>query len=59
MSQIPQNPVMLLSFINTRLRDRYHSLQECCDDLQLQQQKLEDDMKQIGYFYNDLQNQFI
>ena len=30
---IPQDPVMLLSFINLKLRDYYGSLEQLCDDL--------------------------
>ncbi len=30
---LPQDPVILLSYINTRLRDSYSSLEALCDDL--------------------------
>ena len=29
--KLPKDPVMLLSFVNTHLRDRYPSLQEFCE----------------------------
>ena len=32
---IPQDPIILLSFINTRLRDQYASLDALCDDLDI------------------------
>ena len=32
---IPKDPVMLLSFINMKLRDFYPSLDELCTDLDL------------------------
>ena len=34
---IPQDPIMLLSFINTRLRDQYASLDQLCEDLDVDQ----------------------
>ena len=34
MSVIPNDPVILLSFLNTRLRDQYDSLSALCDDLE-------------------------
>ena len=31
--QLPEDPMMLLSFVNMKLRDEYDSLQALCDDL--------------------------
>ena len=31
--KLPEDPVMLLSFVNTKLRDQYASLDALCDDL--------------------------
>ena len=36
MENLPSDPAMLLSVVNTRLRDNYASLDELCDDLHLQ-----------------------
>ena len=30
---LPQDPVMLLSAVNMKLRDRYGSLEDLCEDL--------------------------
>ena len=33
---LPEDPMMLFSFINMKLRDNYSSLDELCDDMHLQ-----------------------
>ena len=50
--------VMLLSFINTKLRDEYSSLNSLCNDLSLDEEFLKDKLKNIGYEYNIDINQF-
>lgn len=52
------DPVMLLSFINTKLRDEYSSLNSLCNDLSLDEEFLKDKLKNIGYEYNIDINQF-
>ena len=32
---LPEDPMMLFSFINMKLRDNYSSLDELCDDMHL------------------------
>lgn len=56
---IPQDPVILLSFINTNLRDYYNSLTDLCKSLNLNEQELVDKLKSINYEYNPINNQFI
>lgn len=56
---IPQDPVMLLSFINLKLRDYYPSLQECCDSLSIDPRKLTQKLLTIGYQYDETRNQFV
>lgn len=56
---IPKDPVMLLSFVNTQLRDYYPSLSELCEDKQLNQEDLERKLNQIDYFYDAGKNQFV
>ena len=41
MAGIPKDPVMLMSFLNTKLRDQYSSLEELCQDLEADQAELE------------------
>jgi len=56
---IPQDPVMLLSFINLKLRDYYGSLEQLCDDLEVNEQEIRDKLASIDYHYNEERNQFV
>ena len=56
---IPQYPVMLLSFINLKLRDYYGSLEQLCDDLEVNEQEIRDKLASIDYHYNEERNQFV
>ena len=53
---IPQDPVMLLSFINLKLRDYYGSLEQLCDDLDVKEQEIRDKLASIDYHYNEERN---
>lgn len=55
---LPEDPVILLSVINTRLRDNYSSLDELCDDYNIKRENIESKLGKIGYTYNESQNQF-
>ena len=55
---IPKDPIMLLSFINLKLRDYYSSLEQLCDDLDIDQDELTEKLSAAGYQYSG-QNQFI
>ena len=56
---IPQDPVMLLSFINLKLRDFYGSLKQLCDDLAGKEQEITDKLAAIDYHYDEERNQFV
>ena len=56
---IPTDPVMLLSFANMKLRDFYSSLDDMCEDLQLDRKELEKKLGTIDYAYDEKANQFI
>ena len=55
---IPNDPVMLLSYINTQLRDNYKDLEDLCDRLDVSQSEIEEKLGHIGYRYNKDLNQF-
>ncbi|MCD7840004.1 MAG: DUF4250 domain-containing protein [Erysipelotrichaceae bacterium] len=55
---IPNDPVMLLSFINMKLRDQYDSLDSLCDDLDVSKQEIIDKLESINYQYDETNNQF-
>ncbi|MGN0144525.1 MAG: DUF4250 domain-containing protein [Clostridium sp.] len=52
------DPFMLLSFINTKLRDEYSSLSLLCSDLDLNEENLKNKLEDIDYKYNEEINQF-
>lgn len=56
---IPQDPVILLSFINTHLRDYYTSLSDLCKSLNIDEQELVSKLQAINYEYNPVSNQFV
>lgn len=56
---IPNDPVMLLSFVNLKLRDYYTCLEDLCEDLQVNQQELEEKLAGIDYHYKQDKNQFV
>ena len=56
---IPKDPVMLLSFINLKLRDYYSSLEALCDDLQVSPEEITEKLASIDYHYDADTNQFI
>ncbi len=57
-SMIPQDPAMLLSFVNMKLRDDYASLDDLCDDLDLDRADLEARLASIGAVYDPEHNCF-
>ena len=56
---IPQDPVMLLSFLNLKLRDFYGSLDALCEDLDLNKEEILNKMKQIDHTYDMEKNRFV
>lgn len=56
---IPKDAVMLLSFVNLKLRDCYQNLDDMCEDLEVDRQEIEQKLESIDYRYDAQQNQFI
>lgn len=52
------DPNILLSLINTKLRDQYDSLELLCDDLDIDKNEIIKKLKLIGYEYYEESNQF-
>lgn len=55
---LPKDSVILLSVINTLLRDKYKSFDELCDDYNIKESEITSKLNLIGYSYNDKLNQF-
>lgn len=56
---LPKDPVMLLSVVNTKLRDQYPSLTELAKAYQISEEEIIASIKKINYEYNKERNQFI
>ena len=56
---IPNDPVMLLSYINTQLRDFYPDLDELCKTLDIDKYELENKLAAIDYRYDAEMNKFV
>ena len=56
---LPKDPAILLSVINTKLRDFYSDLDALCDDLEADKNEIVTNLSQIGYKYSEEKNQFI
>lgn len=55
---IPKDPVMLLSYVNTQLRDYADSLEALCRLRGIDQTELVEKIAGIGYQYDKAVNQF-
>ena len=55
---LPKDPVMLMSVLNTKLRDEYASLEALCDDLELDRDELIARLHRSGFDYDPERNQF-
>ena len=56
--KIPKDPIMLFSFINMMLRDRYESLEEFCNVNDADIDEITEKLRAAGYEYNREINQF-
>ena len=48
--------MMLLSYVNTKLRDQYRSLDALCEDLQMSRRELVKRLAEIDYEYDQSLN---
>ena len=56
---MPKDPNILLSYVNTQLRDTYDSLDELCRSLDLDETEIKTSLHGIGYEYDEGLNKFI
>ncbi|MGN0641929.1 MAG: DUF4250 domain-containing protein [Huintestinicola sp.] len=59
MDKLPSDPIMLMSVVNTKLRDFYSSLSALCDDLDISESELTEKLKKAGFVYSSEKNQFV
>lgn len=55
---LPNDPIILLSVVNTKLRDCYTSLDALCDDLGESREEIESKLKAVGFEYDEASNSF-
>lgn len=55
---IPKDPAILLSYINTQLRDSGNDLDELCKSLCIEKDELIGSLSSIGYSYDKEKNRF-
>ena len=55
---LPQDPMILLSYVNTKLRDDYSSLDELCAGLDADREEIVQTLEGVGYRYGREKNRF-
>lgn len=55
---LPKDPMILLSYVNTHLRDDYPTLDALCEDLDVSREVLETQLEAVGFSYDEKQNRF-
>ncbi len=58
-TNLPKDPFMLLSFINTQLRDKFATLEACCDYYGIEAGQLKETLAALDYEYDEGLNRFI
>lgn len=58
-TDLPKDPMLLLSVVNTKLRDYYNNLDGLCEDLQVDKEWLISTLGGIDYEYEESRNQFV
>ena len=56
---LPNDPLILLSMVNTKLRDFYPTLNALCDGEEADKQVLAEKLQAAGYTYSPERNQFV
>ncbi|MBO4805323.1 MAG: DUF4250 domain-containing protein [Paludibacteraceae bacterium] len=58
MESLPQDTTMLFSFVNMKLRDQYNSLEDLCEDLNVNKEDLVKRLAAGGFEYNESLKKF-
>ncbi len=56
---MPQDPMILFSWLNTKLRDEYPSLEELCAAEGADQDQITATLEAIGFSYDPQKNRFV
>ena len=58
-NNLPREPMLCLSVVNTKLRDQYKDIDSLCEDLNVDKALLIERLAQIDYEYDAVRNQFV
>lgn len=58
-TNLPNDPMILLSVLNTKLRDYYPNLDALCNDIEIDKLEIISKLKMIDYEYDSNRNQFV
>ncbi len=58
MDRLPKDPMILFSTVNMLLRDGYRSLDDLCDDMNVDRNALETKLAAVGFEYSEKNNKF-
>ena len=56
---LPKDPMLLLSVVNTKIRDYYHTLDALCEDMDADRDEIINTLKGIDYEYDESRHQFV
>lgn len=56
---LPKDPMLCLSVVNTKLRDYYKNLDALCQDLNIEKEVLIEKLSMIDFEYDENRNQFV
>ena len=59
MTKFPKDPFMLLSYINTQLRDHYPSMDELCKAFDVKKEEIDEKLDLIDYCYDAETNRYV
>ena len=59
MNSLPKDPMMLMSVINMKLRDFYPSIEDLCEDMDIDRQDLESILNKAGFEYSKEHNRYM
>lgn len=56
---LPNDPIMLMSYLNTQLRDNYPNLDELCASYCVEKGEIVEELKRVGIFFDEKLNKFV
>ena len=56
--KLPNDPIMLMSIVNMKLRDKYSDLDMLCDDMGLNRSELVSKLENAGFSYDEATHRF-